>query len=146
MISITQFTTEHIPAAIALWGSTDHIGLSSADEPAALTRYLERNPGFSFVALDSGRVIGAALCGHDGRRGFIHHLAVADSHRKSGLGRQLLNRCLIKLQEASIFKCHAFVFQDNPYTELFWEPVGWQRREELLIFSKFIEEHIERTE
>lgn len=143
MISIQIFTEEHIPAAIALWEATDHIGLSSADEPKAITRYLKRNPGFSFVALASDQVIGAVLCGHDGRRGFIHHLAVTDSHRQVGLGRRLLDRCLDKLHTAEIYKCHAFVFQDNPYTELFWAPVGWQRRDELLIYSKFIEENRE---
>ena len=138
MISIQPFTEEHIPAAIELWRNTDHIGLSSADEPLALARYLGRNPGFSFVALDDGQVIGAVLSGHDGRRGFIHHLAVAASHRRLGLGRSLLEKCLQALASARIHKCHAFVFADNPYTELFWEPAGWQRRDELQLYSKFI--------
>jgi N-acetylglutamate synthase len=139
MVSIHAFTEKDIPAALDLWEMTEYIGLSSADEPAALARYLQRNPGFSFVAMDAGNLVGAALCGHDGRRGFIHHLAVAPSHRKSGIGSRLVDHCLRSLSEAEIYKCHAFVFHNNPYAGLFWEPAGWQRRENLHVYSKSID-------
>jgi ribosomal protein S18 acetylase RimI-like enzyme len=139
-VSIEVFREEHIPGALGLWSATEFIGLSSADEPEALVRYLRRNPGFSFVALDgAGGVAGAVLCGHDGRRGFIHHLAVAPARRQSGVGSRLLERCLQALREAQIVKCHAFVFQDNPFGELFWQPAGWQRRDELLVYSRSID-------
>ena len=140
MVVYQAFSIEHIPLALELWESTDHIGLSSADEPEALTRYLARNPGFSFVALAAGELAGAVLCGHDGRRGFIHHLAVAPSYRKGGVGSRLLDLCLESLSQAGIFKCHAFVFRNNPYGELFWQPRGWQRRDELFLYSRSIEE------
>ncbi len=137
MPSINTFRREHIPQALALWKSTDHIGLSSADEPAALVSFLERNPGFSFVVLDSDELVGAVLCGHDGRRGYIHHLAVAETHRRDNLGSRLLERCLASLQRAGITKCHAFVFHENPYAERFWQPQGWERRDDLLVYSKY---------
>jgi putative acetyltransferase len=142
MVTYQIFSIEHIPPALELWERTDHIGLSSADRPDALASYLDRNPGFSFVALDDGRLVGAVLCGHDGRRGFVHHLAVAAPHRKAGMGSRLLNLCLEALSKAGIHKCHAFVFRDNPYGELFWQPAGWQRRDELFLYSKSIEDRL----
>ena len=136
MVSIAPFTTDHIESALELWSATEHIGLSSADEPQAVASFLRRNPGFSFVASDSGQLVGAALCGHDGRRGYIHHLAVRASHRRSHLGVELLDRCLAKLEQEGLMKCHAFVFHNNPFAELFWEPRGWERRDDLLVYSK----------
>jgi len=138
MARILPFTEEHIPGALELWGETEHIGLSSADEPNALTAFLARNPGLSFVATDVGAIVGTVLCGHDGRRGYVHHLAVASSERRNHLGRSLLDHSLEALRRAGITKCHAFVFHANPYAEHFWQPEGWMRRNDLLVYSKYV--------
>lgn len=139
MARIEIFAEEHVLGALDLWRGTEHIGLSSADEPARLADFLHRNEGCSFVALDAGAVVvGACLCGHDGRRGYIHHLAVAESHRRAGMGAGLLERCLAALRERGIQKAHAFVYAANPYGERFWAARGWIRREELALYSKEI--------
>jgi ribosomal protein S18 acetylase RimI-like enzyme len=137
--SIIPFEPEHIPEALSLWRATEHIGLSGADEPEALVRFLDRNPGLSFVAVDTGRLAGTVLCGHDGRRGYIYHLVVSESRRRSGLGRRLLERCLDSLHIAGIGKCHAFVFHRNPFAERFWRPTGWELRDDLLVYSRQVE-------
>jgi ribosomal protein S18 acetylase RimI-like enzyme len=98
-------------------------------------RFLARNPGLSFVALDSGELVGAVLCGHDGRRGYVHHLAVAERCRRRGLGTRLLDRGLDALRDAGIGKCHEFVFHASPFAELFWQRRGWERRDDLLMYS-----------
>ncbi len=55
-------------AAMSLWRGAEGIGLSSADESDRIRAMLDRNPGFSKVLMDGGRMIGTILCGHDGRR------------------------------------------------------------------------------
>jgi putative acetyltransferase len=67
---------------------------------------------------------GAVLCGHDGRRGYLHHLAVAESHRRGGIGRQLVERCLTGLRSIGIMKCHLFIFIDNDIGLDFWQGFG----------------------
>ena len=121
---------------MALWRDSEGIGLSDADEPAAIARYLARNPGLSFVAREDGRLLGAVLCGHDGRRGFLHHLAVRPAARGLGLGRVLVDRCLLALQAEGITKCHLFVKRTNLPATLFWSRVGWQERVDLHMFSR----------
>jgi ribosomal protein S18 acetylase RimI-like enzyme len=135
---IQPFKNEHIELALELWRRVEHIGLSAADDHASLARFLDRNPGFSQVAVHAGDLIGAVLCGHDGRRGYIHHLAVDPQHRLAGVGRALLERCLERLRRAEIQKCHAFVFQGNPFGDLFWQPEGWELRGELLVYSRHL--------
>jgi ribosomal protein S18 acetylase RimI-like enzyme len=67
----------------------------------------------SLVAVHEDAIVGAVLGGHDGRRGLIHHLAVADSARRSGIGKRLLTECLRRLELAGIDKCHVLVFASN---------------------------------
>ncbi len=135
MFEIRLLEEDHIEAALALWRATPHIGLSSADEPERLQRFLERNRGCSFVALAGDRVVGTSLCGHDGRRGYLYHVAVAAEWQGNGLGSQLVERSLAALREQGIGKCHAFVFREDPHRERFWEPKGWERRDEIVVYS-----------
>jgi len=114
-----------------LWRSTPGVGLNEADEPARLRAYLARNPGLSLVARDGRKLIGAVLCGHDGRRGYLNHLAVAVEYRNRGLGRRLALACLSKLQSLGIARCNIFLYNDNEPGERFWTHCGWRERTDL---------------
>lgn len=137
-IELSEFTASHIEQALRLWRGIAGIGLSEADSAENLGRFLARNPHLSAVARRDAELVGAVLCGHDGRRGYIHHLAVAPGLRRSGIGRQLLEWSLARLREIGIGKCHALVFRDNAYQALFWKTIGWQRRDDLNVYSKKI--------
>jgi ribosomal protein S18 acetylase RimI-like enzyme len=119
---------------IQFWQGMEGIGLSESDSYSVLSFYLQRNPGLSWVARNRDReLIGAVLCGHDGRRGFLHHLAVARDCRRKGIGRALVERCLSSLRELKILKCNVFLFSNNPEGEFFWRGMGWKRREDLCL-------------
>jgi ribosomal protein S18 acetylase RimI-like enzyme len=106
-----------------------------ADSKEAITRYLERNPGLSFVAIESGRIVGCIMSGHDGRRGYLQHLAVAGGFRNQGIGKALVERCLEGLQKEGILKSHIDVLVDNKAAALFWEKIGWKRRDDICRYS-----------
>jgi putative acetyltransferase len=89
-------------------------------------RFLARNPGLSAVATTARELVGAILCGHDGRRGGIHHLAVAPAYRRRGVGSDLLEYCVSRLREADIPRCNLFLYDDNEVGRRFWERHGWQ--------------------
>ncbi len=133
--TIRCFENRHYPAARDLWDRTPGVGVSDADEPDAIARFLERNPQLSFVATVDAQVVGTILCGHDGRRGFIHHLVVAADQRRRGLGRRLLQAGLSALQAEGLTKCHLFVFRDNDDGLAFWRSVSAVERRELHLLS-----------
>lgn len=135
-ILIKPMTIDHYEDVLALWRKSENIGLSSSDEREKIKIYLVRNPGLSFVAEEKGVIVGAALCGHDGRRGYLHHLAVSESHRKRGIGRELAEKCIESLKKAGIEKCHLFVFHENRSGKTFWEKIGWTQRTDIQIVSK----------
>jgi putative acetyltransferase len=139
-IAIERLTMEMYDEVVALWRESEGVGLSDADSREKIRSYLERNPDMSFVARDpGGKIAGAILCGHDGRRGYIYHLAVSRHCRRQGIGRQLVERCLDNLRIAGIQKCHIFVLDGNADGIEFWKSMGWTPRSDVRIISKTIE-------
>jgi ribosomal protein S18 acetylase RimI-like enzyme len=138
-IQLREMTINDYDTVYAVWEASEGIGLSDADSKEGIKRFLARNPGLSYLALDGDQVVGAALCGHDGRRGYIHHLAVVKSHRRQGIGRSLVSRCMFALMQIGIAKCHLFVFDENQGAIDFWNKVGWTQRVELMMMSQHIE-------
>ena len=134
-IPIRPFTLGDYERAMALWQEAEGITLREADSRPAIARYLRRNRGLSFVSVDRSTLVGAVLCGHDGRRGYLHHLAVAPSHRGQGIGRALAQRCLAALAREGIRKCHLFVLTGNARARRFWQRVGWTERDDVVLMS-----------
>jgi putative acetyltransferase len=127
-------------AALDLWKRTEGIGLSEADSRPHIETYLSRNPGLSSVALDGAELVGGVLCGHDGRRGFIHHLAVSPDRRHEGIGSALVERCFKGMAGMGLRKCHIFVFADNAEGKKFWRVTGWRERFDLTVMSRDVRE------
>jgi N-acetylglutamate synthase len=134
-IEYSVFTMADYIEVYKLWDGMPGIGLSSADGEEAIAKYLARNPGFSMVARMDGKVVGAVLGGHDGRRGYLQHLAVAPAARHRGIGKTMVEKCLAALAAEGIRRCHIFVYSDNETGLGFWEAAGWFKRGELLIMS-----------
>ena len=132
---IRQMTISDYESAYALWEKTPGIGLSDADSRENIHLYLQRNSGFSFVASCDGKLVGAVLCGHDGRRGYLHHLVVDERYQKQQAGKLLVENCMNALEQLGIKKCHIFVYRDNEAGKAFWEHIGWKLRLELDIMS-----------
>ena len=136
MIDITPFQPSDYEEAMALWQRTEGLTLRAADSCEAVLQYLKRNPGSSFVAREQDTLVAAVLGGHDGRRGYLHHLAVAPTHRGRGIGRALAERVLTALGTQGIYKCHLMVRADNADALAFWTHMGWAQRADLVMMSR----------
>ena len=136
--NIRSFQAMDYSKVIKLWKNSDGIGLNEADEWEALEKYLERNPEMSLVAEVGQNVVGAVLCGHDGRRGYLHHLAVVAEWQGKGIGSALVDTCIRRLKNEGIQKCHVFVFPDNLAGVKFWHGRGFIGRDDLKICSRNI--------
>lgn len=139
MFTTRPFLLSDYPAAHALWLASEGVGLNESDTEPAVAAFLTRNPGLSAVAVDTTRqLIGAVLCGHDGRRGYLHHLAVARPHRRHGVASSLLTHCFTALAAAGIPKCNIYLYADNTPAHAFWLHNGWQVRENLRLVQKSV--------
>lgn len=137
-IRIDEMAMGDYDEVAALWETTEGVGLDEDSDCAEKVRlYLERNPGLSFVARLDGELVGAVLCGYDGRRGYLHHLAVEKSCRQAGIGTALVDHCLAGLGAAGIIKCNIFLFGDNELGSRFWCATGWNARRDLVLMQKW---------
>lgn len=132
---IVEMTMSDYDSVFALLRETPGVVLRDADSRDAIASYLKRNPGLSFVARNGDRLVGCLLSGHDGRRGYLHHLAVDPSCRRCGIGSALVRLCLERLQRQGIRKSHVDVLIGNETAHLFWSRRGWERRNELVKYS-----------
>lgn len=132
---ITEMVIEHYEDVLHLMQETPGITVKDADSREATERYLLRNPGLSFVAIDNKKIIGCVMCGHDGRRGYLQHLIVATNYRNKGIGSSLIEKCLSKLEELGIFKTHIDVLVNNNIASQYWSNRGWVKRTDICRYS-----------
>ena len=118
-------------ALYELWVACGN-GLNNLDDSEeGVAKYLRRNPNTSFVAEENGKVVGAVLAGHDGRRGFIQHMAVDAARRRRGIGSKLVTVCLDAMKQEGIHKVALVAFKRNQTGNAFWEQQGFTVREDL---------------
>lgn len=131
-IQIRVMTPEDYDQVYALWCSIKGFGIRSIDDSReGVLKFLERNPKTSVVAMDKDQVVGAILCGHDGRRGCLYHVCVKESYRKHGIGKKMAGVCMRLLQEEGINKVTLIAFKSNKIGNKFWRKVGWIFRDDL---------------
>ena len=135
-VLIQEMSIQDYDEIRALWQESEGIVLSEVDSKDDIARFLELKPGLSFVPLDNGHLVGVVLCSHDGRRGYIDQLVVRKSHRRQGIGKGQVERCLFNLMRIGIHKWHLFVFADNQDAIAFWNRLGWAKRVELATMSQ----------
>ncbi len=135
MPTIIPYTLDRHAEVLALMEATPGLAVREADSREATARYLERNPGLSFLVEAEGRIVGCAMSGHDGRRGYLQHVVVAPEYRGQGLAHALITRCLDGLEAQGILKVHLDVFADNDLANRYWTRRGWQRRDDLIRYS-----------
>ncbi|WP_425617178.1 GNAT family N-acetyltransferase [Anatilimnocola sp. NA78] len=121
-------------AVMTLWNTAP--GVRASETREEFERILLRNPGLSTAARVEGEIAGAVLCCHDGRRGYLYHLAVADKFRRQGIARELVARSLNLLEKEGIGRCTIFLVADNAQGKFFWEQLGWFERTDLVAFAK----------
>ncbi|MEE3429112.1 MAG: GNAT family N-acetyltransferase [Ruminococcus sp.] len=135
-MEIRSMKIEDYDEIFSMWQITSKRALCEADSRENIERYLLRNEGMSQVAVENGRIIGTVLAGHDGRRGFIHHMAVLPEYRRKHIGNALATEAIKKISEDGIDKTHIFCYQDNLTGQGFWSSLGFKKRGDLFVYSK----------
>lgn len=115
-----------------LWKSIRGFGIRSVDDSReGIETFLRRNPSTSVVAEEDGIIVGAVLCGHDGRYGYMYHVCVREEYRLRGIGKAMVVYCMRALKEVRINKIAIIAFTSNDAGNAFWHKVGWKQREDL---------------
>ena len=125
-------TIDDYDQVYALWKQIHGFGIRSVDDSReGIDRFLKRNPTTSVVAVDDGKIIGAILCGHDGRRGCLYHVCVDENYRMRGIGKSMVVFAMEALKKEKINKVSLIAFTKNDIGNAFWNEIGWTGRKDL---------------
>ncbi len=131
--SIRLMTKEDYEGVRALWMTIHGFAIRSIDDSKeGVDRFIDRNPHTSVVAVsDKGEIVGAILCGHDGRRGCLYHVCVREDFRRKGIGKEMVVFCMNALKAEGINKVSLIAFTKNDIGNAFWNCIGWTKRLDL---------------
>ena len=129
---IRTMMIEDYEQVYALWKKIHGFGLRSIDDSReGVEKFLKRNPTTSVVAVEDGKIVGAILCGHDGRRGCLYHVCVDEAYRRRGIGRAMVVQSMEALKEEGISNVSLIAFTQNDIGNAFWNTIGWTERLDL---------------
>jgi ribosomal protein S18 acetylase RimI-like enzyme len=129
---VRTMTIEDYEGVSALWKTINGFAIRSVDDSReGVEAFLRRNPTTSVVAEEDGRIVGAILCGHDGRRGCLYHVCVHKDYRRHGIGKAMVVKCMQELKNEKINKVSLIAFTKNDIGNAFWNCIGWTKREDL---------------
>jgi len=121
-----EFCIDDYDAALELWQRVEGLEVAEGDDKGGVAQFVARNLGLSRVATDGSTLVGVVMCGHDGRRGHIYHLAVDPVYRRYGLGKRLVQECLDGLRRAGVVRAIILVADYNLEGAEFWKRAGWE--------------------
>ena len=134
-------TVEDYPEVRELWMGIKGFAIRSVDDSyEGVERFLSRNPSTSVVAEKDGKIIGAILCGHDGRTGCFYHVCVHENYRRQGIGKAMVAFCVKALRKEKISRISLIAFTANDAGNAFWNEIGWHLRSDLNTYNLTINE------
>jgi len=121
---IEDVSPADVDAVTALW---EEAGLTRAWNPPAtdLRRALDGPMSTVLGAFLDDRLVGTVMVGHDGHRGWVYYLAVAETQRGTGLGRRLMQAAEAWLVERGAVKLQLMVRETNSAVMGFYDRLGY---------------------
>ena len=131
---IEKFSMKYYKEVIELWRKTG-ISVGSTDTKEELKRMIEHNPDLFLIGKIEEKVIGVVMGGFDGRRGYVHHLAVDQKYQKKGYGKIIMDELMVRFRKMRVHKVHLFIEKYNKEVVKFYQNLGWEIRDDLIMMS-----------
>jgi len=136
---IADMLLNDLEASIKLWDSIPELHFPAAfDTPERLARFLAKNEGLSTIAKADGEIVGALLCGSDGRKGFFYHIGVKPQMRGQGIAARMVEHSFEKLRRENIDTCFLFTYDFNRGARAFWKAMGFEHAPRVMYQSRAI--------
>ena len=137
MISLRPLTIDDYDGLRDLW---QEAGLpyrpNGRDTRENIASQMRSDCSIYLVAEEDGRMVGAVLGTHDGRKGWLNRMAVAPDHRKRGIAAMLVRAVEERLLERGIeiFACQIEDWNEPSMTV--FEHLGYTRHDDIIYFTK----------
>ncbi len=133
-MKIKKFKIEYYDEIVELWKKAG-IEMVSSDTIDEIMRVLNRNPDLILIGKVKEKIIAIVIGAFDGRRGYVHHLAVDPDYQKMGFGKTIVDALIEQFRAMNIHKVHLFIEKSNDSVVEFYSNLGWEVREDLIMMS-----------
>ena len=131
---IKEFSMKYYTDVIQIWRESG-ISVGSSDTKGEIKKVLDRNPNLFLVGILDNSIIAVVIGAFDGRRGYVHHLAVSPKHQNKGYGRMLMEELNERFRILNVHKIHLFIEKYNEAVINFYKKLGWEIRDDLIMMS-----------
>lgn len=135
-VSIRPYDDADEPDVVAVLTECLPIAAPHNDPRTSIRRKLAVDRGLFLVAQVDGRVVGTAMGGYDGHRGWVYSVAVLPSHQRCGIGRKLMQAVEAALVERDCPKVNLQVLTSNAGVVAFYESLGYAVEERVSMGKK----------
>jgi len=125
---------EYYNDIISIWRKAG-VSVGSTDTKDEIKRILDKNPQLFLVGKIDQKIIGVVIGGFDGRRGYVHHLAVDPDYQKMGYGKIIMDELIARFRKMGVHKVHLFIEKYNKEVVNFYLNLGWEIRDDLIMMS-----------
>jgi ribosomal protein S18 acetylase RimI-like enzyme len=137
LMRLRPFTMEDYEAVLALWQNAGQgVSLRPSDRREEIEKKLARDPDLFLVAEDEGRIVGVIIGAWDGRRGWLHHLAVEPGFRRQGIATALIQQVESRLRAKGCLKVNLLVVADNLAARRLYAELGYQEMSGVIPLGK----------
>jgi ribosomal protein S18 acetylase RimI-like enzyme len=133
-MKIEKYTMKYYDDIITLWEKAG-ISVGSTDSEMEIKKMLNMNPNLFLIGKLKGNIIAVVMGGFDGRRGYVHHLAVDPIHQRKGYGKMIMDELINQFRRNGVHKVHLFIEKNNQDVVNFYKNLGWQTRDDLTMMS-----------
>lgn len=133
-MEISNFSIDMYQDVYRLWEITG-ITLGASDTEEQVARVLDYNPELFLVGKVEGKILAVVMGAYDGRRGYVHHLAVDPEFQKKGYGKTMMEELHKRFLKKGVVKVHLFVENENESVIEFYKKMGWYIRDDLEMMS-----------
>lgn len=124
-MEIAPYRDEMFDGVDALWREAFPDLTPRNTAAVSIPNKLAVQPELFLVARDGGVVVGTAMAGYDGHRGWLYQIAVRSSHRRSGVGSALIREAEARLAALGCLKINLQVLPENAAVTRFYESLGY---------------------
>ncbi len=126
MATIVPYSdTAHRPQVVALWRDVFGYDAPRNSPSLAIDKKMAVKDGLLFVAMEGNAVVGTAMAGYDGHRGWLYSMAVLPAYRRKGLGAELVAHAEKALCELGCMKVNLQLLASNESTAAFYKRLGY---------------------
>jgi ribosomal protein S18 acetylase RimI-like enzyme len=136
-VVIRKMTIEDYDSLISLWKKGNiPFRPQGRDSKKNIHWQLQQPFSFYFVAEHNGKIVGAILGTHDGRKGWINRLIVTQTYHRKGIAKRLIEEIEHRLTSVGIDIVACLIEDWNVTSMQVFERLGYTKNTDILYFSK----------